>query len=279
MQSPVKPLPVSSGIGLRGIHVSEVLQSRPNIPWLEVHSENFFIEGGPLLANLEAIAQHYPLSFHGVGLSLGSASGLDLNHLATLKKLVCHFSPALVSEHISWSRVGETVMNDLLPIPYTEESLAIVCDHVNQVQDCLRRTLLVENPSSYIAYNHSTLLEWEFMAEVSQKTGCGILLDVNNIYVSSQNHGFDALTYIHYLNPAMIHEIHLAGHHVELVEGYPLHIDTHSTHVCNDVWELYAQTLKHTGPKPTLIEWDSEIPSLSVLMDEAAKAQMILENL
>ncbi len=276
MQSPVKPLPALAGIGLRGIHLSDVLSSWPKIPWFEVHSENFFIKGGPLLANLEAIAERYPLSFHGVGLSLGSACGLDQNHLAKLKKLVTHFSPSQVSEHISWSRAGDMVMNDLLPIPYTEEALAVVCEHIDQVQSCLRRPILVENPSSYIAYTHSTIPEWEFMAEISKKTGCGILLDVNNVYVSSQNHGFDAPAYIKHFEPDSIGEIHLAGHSVESIEGHTIHIDTHSTSVCDDVWDLYALALKHTGPKPTLIEWDSAIPALEVLMEEAAKAQVLL---
>ena len=274
----VPGLASSSGIGLRSPHYQEVLKTFPAVAWWEVHSENFFSKGGISLHLLSRIREHYPVSFHGVGLSLGSASPLDATHLSLLKQLVDRFEPALVSEHIAWGAINGTVANDLLPLPYTEESLAIVVNHIHHVQERLKRQVLVENPSSYLQFVESTIPEWEFMAEVSKQSGCGILLDINNIYVSCINHGYDSHRYLQAIAPSSVQEIHLAGYARQEIEGQTLLIDDHGSAVSAPVWELYHQALAHIGPVPTLIEWDTNIPPLSVLMREAAMAQSAMEK-
>jgi len=271
------PLPAASaGIGLRFPHHRRVAETKPKIGWLEVHSENY-MGGGTPLAYLEAIRAHYPISLHGVGLSLGSAEPLDLNHLRRVKQLVDRIEPALVSEHLSWSVTDGTYLADLLPVPMTEEALDVVCHHVEDVQTALGRRILVENPSSYLRYRHSTIPEWEFLAAVASRTGCGILCDVNNIYVSACNHGWDAGAYLAGLPPNAVGEVHLAGHTVkELPGGQIIRIDDHGARVTDDVWRLYAEALQRFGTVPTLIEWDTSIPDLDVLLDEAAIANSAL---
>ena len=270
------PLPVSAGIGLRFPHHRAVAETRPAIGWLEVHSENY-MGGGTSLRQLEVIRADYPLSLHGVGLSLGSAGALDAGHLKRVRELVERVQPALVSEHLSWSVVGGTYLADLLPLPMTEEALDVMCRHVDEVQSALGRRILVENPSSYLRYRHSTIREWEFLAAVSARTGCGILCDVNNIYVSCCNHGWDARAYIAALPPDAIGEIHLAGHSVkELPGGRVIRIDDHGSRVADEVWQLYRHALERFGPVPSLIEWDTDIPELDVLLDEAATAERAL---
>jgi uncharacterized protein len=273
------PIPAKAGIGLRFQHHEAVAQIRPDIPWLEVHTENY-MGGGTPLAYLEAIRADYPISLHGVGLSLGSADGLDTAHLARIGRTVERIEPGLVSEHLSWSVVGRHYLADLLPLPMTEEALEVVCRHVDQVQTYLKRRILVENPSSYLRYRHSTMPEWEFLAATAERTGCGLLCDVNNIYVSACNHGWDPLVYLATLPAAAIGEIHLAGHTVRLLEGgQVLRIDDHGSRVIPEVWALYAEALARFGPVPTLIEWDTNIPDLAVLLDEAARAAAFLERL
>jgi uncharacterized protein (UPF0276 family) len=273
------PIPAKAGIGLRFQHHEAVAQIRPDIPWLEVHTENY-MGGGTPLAYLEAIRADYPISLHGVGLSLGSAEGLDTAHLARIGRTVERIEPGLVSEHLSWSVVGRHYLADLLPLPMTEEALEVVCRHVDQVQTYLKRRILVENPSSYLRYRHSTMPEWEFLAATAERTGCGLLCDVNNIYVSACNHGWDPLVYLAALPAAAIGEIHLAGHTVRLLEGgQVLRIDDHGSRVIPEVWALYAEALARFGPVPTLIEWDTNIPDLAVLLDEAARAAAFLERL
>lgn len=267
-------IPVGAGIGLRACHYREILQRLPDVGWWEVHSENYFGDGGQPLHYLERIRALYPVSLHGVGLSLGRADDLDRDHLRLLRRLVHRIEPGLVSEHLSWGAVGPIHLNGLLPLPYTEESLAIVCAHVDQTQSFLARQILVENISSYLQYAHSTIPEWEFTAEVARRTGCGILLDVNNIYVSACNHGFNAAGYLNAIAPAAVGEIHLAG----FDRLGDLLIDTHGTRVCREVWDLYRQAVARFGPRPALIEWDTDIPALTVLEDEAATAQTILEQ-
>jgi uncharacterized protein (UPF0276 family) len=257
-------IPVRAGVGLRAPHYREMLASLPDIGWLEVHSENYFGAGGQPLHFLERLRAAYPLSLHGVGLSLGSADGLDDDHLEQLGALVRRFEPDLVSDHLCWGRVGGRHLNDLLPLSYTEEALALVCRHVGQVQDRLGRQILVENVSSYLQYRHSTIPEWEFVAEVARASGCAILLDVNNVHVSAVNHGFDALRYIEAMPPAAVAEIHLAG--FDRSEG--LLIDSHGRAVDSAVWALYGRAIERLGPKPTLIEWDTDIPPLEVLLDQ-----------
>ncbi len=267
-------LPVSIGIGLRSPHVARVRAERPAIGWLEVHSENYFVDGGPAIASLEAIRRDYPISLHGVGLSLGSADGLDAGHLTRLKRLVRRIDPAAVSEHLCWSHVDGRHLNDLLPLPFTEEALTLVCERVDAVQDALARPLLVENVSAYLRFDHDAMSEWDFVAAVARRTGCKLLFDVNNVYVNAVNHGFDANIFLTAIPGDAVSEIHLAGFDAR---GACL-IDTHGTPVAPPVWELYRAAITRFGPKPTLIEWDTDIPPLELLMDEAAKAQTILET-
>jgi uncharacterized protein len=267
-------IPTRAGIGLRTPHQRQVLAERPDVGWLEVHSENFFARGGQMLHMLERVRSHYPLSLHGVGLSLGSADPLSQDHLSALKRLVERFAPGLVSDHLCWGMIGGRHLNDLLPLPYTEEALAVVCRNVATTQEYLGRQILVENVSSYLQFSDSSIPEWEFLAEVARRSGCGILLDVNNIYVSSVNHGFDALAYLNAIPLLAVQEIHLAGFDSN---GACL-IDTHGQPVHGPVWNLYGETLSRLGPVPTLIEWDTDLPALDVLLGEARKAQEILDE-
>jgi uncharacterized protein len=273
MPSTAASLPTAAGIGLRVPHVAEIDALRPRVAWLEVHSENYYADGGPALAALDRIRRDYPLSLHGVGMSLGSTDPLDGVHLAKLKRLIARTEPALVSEHLCWSGVGGRHFNDLLPLPYTEEALAHVCARVSEVQDALGRALAVENVSSYLAFADATIPEWEFVAAVTRRTGCRLLVDVNNIYVNAINHGFDADAYLAAMPADAIAEIHLAGFEAR----GDLLIDTHGAPVASAVWALYGRALDRFGPRPTLIEWDTDIPPLPVLLREAATAQAMLE--
>src|SRR3989344_162385 len=266
------------GIGLRAEHYREVVATRPLVGWFEVHSENYFGEGGAPHYYLEQVRRDYPLSLHGVGLSLGSADALNRTHLEKLKALIQRYEPGLVSDHLSWSSVDGKYLNDLLPLPYLEETLRHVTERVIQAQEFLGREILIENPSSYLQYRHSDMDEAEFLAELSVRSGCGILLDVNNIYVSASNHGFDAQAYLRAIPPARVREIHLAGHTVNRYPEGEILIDTHNARVCDAVWTLYGEALRHVGPVPVLIEWDTDLPALSVLLDEARKAEAIQEK-
>ncbi len=268
-------IPARAGVGLRAAHYREVVATRPPVGWFEVHSENYFGAGGAPHHYLERVRRDYPLSLHGVGLSLGSADALNRAHLEKLKALIQRYEPGLVSDHLSWSSVDGRYLNDLLPLPYTGESLRHVAERVSEAQDFLGREILVENPSSYLQYQHSDRGEAEFLAELSARSGCGILLDVNNIYVSASNHGFDAQAYLRAIPPARVREIHLAGHTLNRYPEGDILIDTHNTRVCDAVWTLYGAALRHVGPVPVLIEWDTDLPSLSVLLDEAHKAEAI----
>ncbi len=274
----VSPIPARAGIGLRFPHHAPVSADRPRIAWLEVHPENYF-GGGTPLRYLDAIRRDYPVSLHGVGLSLGSAAGLDEQHLERLRRLVERIEPGLVSEHLAWNAVDGIHFADLLPLPLTEEALDVVCRNVEVTQDFLGRRILIENPSSYLRYRHSTLPEWQFIAEIAARTDCGILCDVNNVFVSACNHGFDARHYLRSLPAARVGEIHLAGHRLRSFEdGRSIRIDDHGSRVCDEVWQLYAYAVDLFGPVPTLIEWDTDVPPLSVLMEEAAKAQQIMDR-
>jgi uncharacterized protein (UPF0276 family) len=268
-------LPNKAGIGLRTPHIQRVLDETPDVPWFEVHSENYFVAGGPAMATLEAVRQRYPLSLHGVGMSLGGADDLDHDHLRQLKYLVDRIEPAAVSEHLCWSAIGGRWLNDLLPLPYTVEALERVCAHIDEVQTCLGRTILVENVSSYLRFLPEEIPEWAFVAEVAKRSGCGILLDVNNIYVSARNHGFNPNDFLAGIPVDRVMEIHLAGY--EEVDG--LLIDTHSRPVYPDVWALYLAALERFGTVPTLIEWDQDIPELEQLLAEANQAQRHLDAL
>jgi len=271
-------IPAKAGIGLRFPHHQAVVDARPEVAWLEAHTENY-MGGGTSLRYLETIRGDYPLSLHGVGLSLGSAEEIDAAHLERVRRVIERIEPGLVSEHLSWSVFGGAYLADLLPLPMTEEALDVVCRHVEQAQACLKRRMLIENPSTYLRYRHSTIPEWEFLARVVERTGCGILCDVNNIYVSCCNHGWDAATYLAALPPAAVAEIHLAGHAVKkLDDGQVLRIDDHGSRVAPAVWALYAEALARFGPVPTLVEWDTNVPPLEVLLGEATHAEMVLRQ-
>ena len=273
------PVPTAAGVGLRHTHYDDFQNGGPAVAWLEVHSENYLGPGGPRLATLEAIRQHYPLSCHGVGLSLGSAEGLDAGHLARLRSLIDRFEPGLVSEHVSWSTTGGDYLNDLLPLPYTEEALDILVRNIGQAQDALGRSILIENPSSYVTFAESTIPEWEFCAEAARRSGCGLLLDVNNIHVSARNHGYDAQEFVNAIPGGLVGEIHVAGHADTQWDGRPVLIDDHGSTVKEAVWDLLDAALARTGPKPVLMEWDLDLPPLHTLLGEAAKAQAALDRL
>jgi uncharacterized protein (UPF0276 family) len=275
------PIPARAGIGLRLPHHALVMDERPSAAWLEVHPENYMADE-QAAADLESIRANYPLSLHAVGLSLGSASGVDEAHLARLRRLVSRFQPGLVSDHLSWSTSGGIYLPDLLPLPYTDEALQVVCRNVQQVQEALGRKILVENPSTYLRYAAAAVAEADFLASVAQRTGCGVLFDINNVYVSASNQRLDPATVLagwcRALDPRTVGEIHLAGHALVATEaGDELRIDDHGDRVCDAVWPLYEQALAHLGARPTLIEWDTRLPEFSVLQAEAERAQTRLE--
>jgi uncharacterized protein (UPF0276 family) len=271
------PIPaVQTGIGLRAPHYRALLEEQPDVGFLEVHSENYFGAGGAPHHYLEQARTRYPVSLHGVGLSLGSADALNRRHLASLKRLIERYEPALVSDHLCWSSVDGRYLNDLLPLPYTEETLAHFVRRVDEAQECLGRELLIENPSSYLQFRASAIPEWEFLAEVAQRSGCGILLDINNVYVSACNHGFSADRYLAAMPRASVREFHLAGHTVKHLPEGDILIDTHNAPVHDAVWKLYGQAVERFGQVPTLIEWDTDLPPLAVLVAEAHKAQRVL---
>ena len=269
--------PSRAGIGLRAPHVGELLATRPAVPWLEVHPENY-MGGGAALASLETVRREYPVALHGVGLSLGTAGTIDQQHLARLKALMDRIEPCLVSEHLSWSSTESAYLNHLLPLPYTGESLSVVAGHIHEVQDALGRRILIENPSSYLRFRHSSIQEPEFLGELVRRTGCGLLCDVNNIYVTAWNLGLDAVAYLEVLPAGAIGEIHLAGHAENDADGRPILIDDHGAPVAAPGWKLYEQALERFGPVPTLIEWDTDIPELAVLLDEARIANGLMET-
>ncbi len=253
----------------------ELLDRRPVVPWVEVHAENYMANAAAL-ASLQEIRRACPVALHGVGLSLGSAGPLDLRHLERLARLVERIDPCVVSEHLSWSGSAGAYLNHLLPLPYTEETLRVVAEHVDQVQEWLGRRLLLENPSSYLHFRHSSIPEAEFLGELVRRTGCGLLCDVSNVYVSAWNIGLDAEAYLAALPAEAVGEIHLAGHAVNDADGVSLLIDDHGSPVSPAVWRLYRRTLERFGPVPTLIEWDTDIPPLDVLLAEAHKADALL---
>lgn len=266
---------VKSGIGARVPHFDEIIQTRPSVGWLEVHSENFFSAGGPQPAFLEKLRALYPISLHGVGLSLGSADGIDDAHLKKLKNLVERTEPVLVSEHLSWSGIGNIRLPDLLPLPLTQEALRIVSRNIDVAQNTLGRQILVENPSAYLSFIEEEMDEPAFLGALVRQTGCGLLLDVNNIHVSAHNTGFNVDKYLQNIPADAVREIHLAGYQVNTVGETDVFIDAHNNPVYPAVWDLYEKTLRRVGDVATLIEWDTDIPPLPVLVAEAHKADII----
>lgn len=265
-----------AGIGLRAIHHDEVIARSPAVGWLEVHSENFFGRG--TRAMLRAVRANHPVSLHGVGLSMGSTDPLDTRHLGEIVQLAREIEPLFVSEHLSWGSVAGRFTNDLLPLPYTEEALRHMIDRVRQVQDALGREMLIENVSSYLQFADSAIPEWEFLTALTQASGCKLLLDVNNVYVSAMNHGFDPRQFLNGIPRDRVCEMHLAGHSVHRVGDREIRIDTHDGPVCDEVWALYSAALERFGAVPTLIEWDSNLPPLEDLIGEAHKADRMLET-
>lgn len=265
------PIPARAGIGLRSVH-HQAFASSPAVGWIEAHTENYFQDGGAAVRALERIRANYPLSLHGVGLGLGSAEGIDRDHLERVRRAIHRFEPALVSEHACWGHAGGEWFNDLLPLPFTEEAAGLLARQVAQAQDFLGVQLLIENVSAYVAFEHSHLTEWEFLSAVVEGSGCALLLDVNNVYVGARNLGQDAHAFIRGLPSAAVREIHLAGH----ADNGALLIDDHGSRVSEAVWELYEFSLAHLGARPTLIEWDNEIPPLPTLVAEAARADELL---
>jgi uncharacterized protein (UPF0276 family) len=272
-------LPARAGVGFKPAHFREIIAAMQPIGFFEVHAENFMGAGGPPHAQLRALRERYALSLHGVGLSIGSMQPLDRDHLARLKLLCDRYEPASFSEHLAWSSHGGVYLNDLLPLPYTLPTLARVAEHIDTVQTVLGRTMLLENPSSYVRLAKSVIPEVDFLAELSKRTGCELLLDINNVFVSSKNHGVDPLLYLQSFPFDRVKEIHLGGHDEEADDaGMPLLIDSHGSAVDDAVWTLYARVIGRTGALPTLIEWDNDVPDWPTLCAEAIAAQDILAD-
>lgn len=270
-------LPPRAGLGLKPAHFQVILETLPQIGFFEVHAENYMVAGGPFHHYLGRIREQYPLSLHGVGLSIGAAGPLDVAHLDALAALIDRYAPQSFSEHLAWSSHGDVFLNDLLPLPYTNATLQRVCDHIDQVQSHLRRRMLLENPATYVEFAASTLAESTFISEVVHRTGCGLLLDINNLYVSCVNHGHDPENYLRALPFGHVGEIHLAGFaRQQDANGDPLLIDSHGAPVAQAVWDLYQQALGMVGPIATLIERDNDIPPFDVLLAEAGEADRLL---
>jgi uncharacterized protein (UPF0276 family) len=265
------PLFSGYGLGLRKEHYRDFLETTVPVDFVEVISENFMVEGGQPRHILRQVRERHPVALHGVSMSIGSADGVDRDYLHRLKRLVDEIEPLFVSDHLSWSRIDRFSSHDLLPVPYTEEALNAVCENISIAQDVLGRTMLFENPSSYIAFADAAMTEWDFISAMSKRTGCELLLDVNNIYVSATNHGFDALAYLDGIPADRVRQIHLAGH----TQGRELLIDTHDSAVCDGVWKLYAKAISLTGPVATMIERDDNIPPLAELLDELSTARTL----
>jgi uncharacterized protein (UPF0276 family) len=275
----IDTIPGAAGIGLRAAHYDDFLATAPEVAWIEVHSENLFAAGGKVHRVMEQVRRDYPLSLHGVGLSLGGADPLNLDHLRQLKRVMQRYAPGLVSEHLCWISVGGRYLHDLFPLPGTESMLAHLVPRIQQVQEVLGCQILIENVSAYLRFSGDALPEWAMLNALVEKTGCGLLLDINNLFVSSRNQHFDPLVYLANLHREAVQEIHLAGFSVEEVEGTTVLIDTHSCPVWPEVWDLYARSLRMFDHRvPTLIEWDSDLPTLDILLGEAAEAQRLLEN-
>lgn len=277
--SRLNKIPARSGIGLKGEHYKSILETKPDLGFFEIHAENYMGDGGLPHATLNTIRETYPLSLHGVGLSIGGAKPLDLEHLARLKALNERYEPGLFSEHLAWSTHDVGYLSDLLPLPYTSETLARVCEHIDETQSFVGRQMLLENPSSYLIFAESTMDEAEFISEIVKRTGCGLLLDINNVYISAHNIKISAHAYLAAYPLKHVLEIHLAGHtETKDDAGQSVIIDDHASPVVTGVWDLFAYTIGQTGPLPILIERDDNVPALSELVDEAHFANAIMQR-
>lgn len=272
-------LPPAPGVGYKPQHFNDLLSNPATVKWLEIHAENYMGAGGRPIAQLKHLSERFDLSVHGVGLSIGGEGRLDADHLARLKHLIAWLNPASFSEHLAWSTHESAFLNDLLPLPYTNTTLARVADHVDEVQETVGQKMLLENPSSYLAFDESTYEETDFLREVARRTGCGLLLDVNNVFVSATNLGTDPISYIDRFPLDLVGEIHLAGHDEDHDDhGKPLLIDSHGREVAEPVWALFAHVIEKAGPKPSLIEWDTDVPEWPILANEANRAARVLEG-
>ena len=275
---PFESLPDAPGVGYKPQHFTELLEAPGSVEWLEIHAENYMGDGGRPIVQLRHLAERFAISVHGVGLSIGGEGPLDRDHLARLKKLVGWLNPASFSEHLAWSTHDTAFLNDLLPLPYTETTLTRVADHIDELQETVGRRMLLENPSSYLAFDESTLSETEFLREVAARTGCGLLLDVNNVFVSATNLNTDPLSYIEAFPLELVGEIHLGGHDDDEDDhGAPLLIDSHGREVADPVWALYDHVIRRGGARPSLIEWDNDVPDWPILRSEADRAAEVLE--
>ncbi len=273
-------LPIKPGVGFKNQHFQGIIEHPGDVSWFEIHAENYMGDGGRPIAQLKKLRESYPISCHGVGLSIGGEDPLDSDHLNRLKKLVSWLEPAVFSEHLAWSTHEGSYFNDLLPLPYNETTLNNVANHIDQVQEILQRPMLLENPSNYLEFEESTYSEIDFVAEIAKQTGCFLLLDVNNVYVSSENRGFNPYDYLDNYPLNLVREVHLGGHELESEEGGPdLLIDNHASEVIDPVWELYEYLITKAGPLPTLIEWDNDVPDWEKLSSEASKANFLLSEL
>ena len=274
---PRGPAAPGVGVGFKAEHFEPIVETRPKLGFFEVHAENYMGAGGPPHRRLDAIRELYPLSLHCVGLSIGSPGPLDQAHLGRLAAVARRFEPALVSEHLAWSTHEGAFFNDLLPLPYTLETLVRVADHIDEVQNALRRTMLLENPSTYVVFAESTFAETDFLREIARRTGCGLLLDVNNVFVSAANHGYDPYRYLAEFPLEAVGEVHLAGYAEDSDDaGLPLLIDAHNSPVRDPVWALYGEAIRRLGATPTLIEWDNDLPAWPALLDEARRAGRVM---
>lgn len=280
MDSPAKiqsDIPKRAGVGLKSAHYETILEDLPDVGWFEIHAENYMGAGGAPHRYLERIRQNYPISLHGVGLSIGADRPLDREHLTRLRNLNDRYQPGLFSEHLAWSTHDDYFFNDLLPVPYTPEALMRCADHIDQVQESLGRQMLLENPSTYVTFAESSMTEIEFLREITERTGCGLLLDVNNVFVSATNHGYSPEDYIDAFPIEQVGEVHLGGHARDKDDtGAPLLIDAHDRAVADPVWALYSRAIARTGGIPTLIEWDNDLPSWQELFAEAQTADALL---
>lgn len=272
-------VPARAGVGLKAQHYADILQDQPDIGWFEIHAENYMGAGGPPHQYLTAIRDQYPISCHGVGLSIGAEGPLDADHLARLRAVVERYQPGLFSEHLAWSSHGGAFYNDLLPLPYTQDTARRVADHISQTQDVIGRRMLLENPSVYVAFAETDMLETDFLREVVDRSGCGLLLDVNNVFVSATNQRYSPEDYLAAFPLEHVGEIHLGGHAEDSDDdGAPLLIDAHDRQVIDPVWTLYESVISRVGPVPTLIEWDNDVPDWDTLMSEARRADRILAH-
>ncbi|MEH7827701.1 MNIO family bufferin maturase [Gemmobacter denitrificans] len=269
-------LPPLPGLGFKPEHFAAIRAARAPVGFFEVHAENYMGAGGLPHAQLSALRADYALSIHGVGLSIGGQRGLSVDHLQRLRRLCDRYEPESFSEHLAWSSHGADYLNDLLPLPYTPETLDLVCDHVDQVQEALGRRMLLENPATYVLFEQSSIPETEFLTEIARRTGCGLLLDVNNVFVSCTNHRTDAYGYLAAFPLDLVGEIHLGGHDAEDLPSGPLLIDSHGRAVADPVWQLYAHVIGRAGPLPSLVEWDNDLPDWAILASEAERAGAIL---